>query len=670
MNYTIGTVVFDGWKIVSELGEGSYGKVFKIQKENAGITTEAALKVMRIPKSVSDVKAVLNEGMDERSATTYFKGYVDKLMQEVAIMVTLKGHAGIVSCENCEIIPHSGTIGWDILIQMELLTPLPDYQTKHPLNEEEVRRLGCELCSALVYCHQKRGIIHRDIKPSNIFVSEAGQFKLGDFGVSKSMEGSAGFMSRQGTDGYMAPEVYLNKPYGESVDIYSLGLVLYRMMNGNRLPFYPQAPVQITFDDRQKALAKRMQGAKILPPLYASEEFAQVILKACAYEPKERYKNASEFLEALENVKIEKRMQEEKEEEEKKESILTPPIGKEEEAGTRGPFDNTYEEGTRGIFEDLPPEEEINEESEEKVVPPFSKPDEKKREETKKKSGFHLKTAMLAAAAVLVLAVGMKLMFGRGKTESEKPVNNTSVVQNEQEMQEEQTKPTVSEEQEKSEEELWQDVYENVYRSLKEGPYDFTNLTIEDYSEFFFKEGFLYNKLVSPGNFERKKEVESDWQNGTEHVYTFVPEADIEENRLITSATIDIGRNEDTKKIEYVTYFFTSEKSTKDYLKACPTLVGDYKSLKEFCEKFAITEEMVQKCEKTMLLEADYMQAEHIGTDMDVKCRFLRESKDAPLDGLKSIQFIFKNENCGAVKRIHIENSSGERFFVALNCWE
>ena len=71
--------------------------------------------------------------------------------------------------------------------------------------------MGRELTSALIFC-QKKGLIHRDIKPENIFVSEAGQFKLGDFGVARTVEKTTGGLSRKGTEKYMAPEVYLGKP--------------------------------------------------------------------------------------------------------------------------------------------------------------------------------------------------------------------------------------------------------------------------------------------------------------------------------------------------------------------------------------------------------------------------------------------------------------------------
>jgi len=303
MEYSIGTKIpsMPGWEIVRELGEGSYGKVFEVHKKNFDVTAKAALKLIRIPKSISDIREAMSEGMDEQSVTTYFEGIVKRFLKEIVVMSELKSHPNIVACEDYQVEPHAGTIGWDILIRMELLTPMVNYQLKHPMNEEMVKRLAMDMCEALVFC-QKKGLIHRDIKPANIFVDENGRFKLGDFGVARSAEKTLGGYSKQGTEIYMAPEVYLGKPYGATVDIYSLGLVLYRLINGNRLPFYPAAPAPIEFSDRENALTARLRGEPMAPPCNASEEFAAIILKACAYESKDRYRTAAEMLEALKGL--------------------------------------------------------------------------------------------------------------------------------------------------------------------------------------------------------------------------------------------------------------------------------------------------------------------------------------------------------------------------------
>ena len=291
--------IFGEWSIVREIGEGSFGKVFEIERRDFGYTYKAALKAITIPQSQSEVKSVLADGMDEQSATSYFRGFVEEMVAEFVLMSKLKGHSNIVSYEDHDVIQHAEGIGWDIFIRMELLTPLLDYTRKSDLSRSDVIKLGIDICKALEVC-RKNNIIHRDIKPQNIFISDLGDFKLGDFGIARTVEKTMGGLSKKGTYHYMAPEVFKSEPYGASVDIYSLGIVLYRFMNNNRLPFFPPFPSPIKFSDSDAALACRMKGETIPAPANADEALSQVILKACAYSPKDRYLSPSDMRRDLE----------------------------------------------------------------------------------------------------------------------------------------------------------------------------------------------------------------------------------------------------------------------------------------------------------------------------------------------------------------------------------
>ena len=291
--------IFGEWSIVREIGEGSFGKVFEIERRDFGYTYKAALKAITIPQSQSEVKSVLADGMDEQSATSYFRGFVEEMVAEFVLMSKLKGHSNIVSYEDHRVVEHTEGIGWDILIRMELLTPLLDHVSKNPLSRGDVIKLGIDICKALEVC-RKNNIIHRDIKPENIFYSDIGDFKLGDFGIAKTVEKTTGGLSKKGTYTYMAPEVYKGEAYGASVDIYSLGIVLYRFMNNNRTPFLPPYPTPIKYADRESAMARRIKGEALPAPANADEALSRVILKACAYSPKDRYLSPSDMRRDLE----------------------------------------------------------------------------------------------------------------------------------------------------------------------------------------------------------------------------------------------------------------------------------------------------------------------------------------------------------------------------------
>ena len=301
--------IWGNWEITKFIGEGSFGQVYQIEKEEFDYTYKAALKTISIPKSQDEVVAVLNEFGDERSVTDYYHEIVGDIVKEIVLMSKLKGNTNIVSYEDHAVIPNKDQIGWNIYIRMELLTPLFQYTKEHSLSVRDVIQLGIDMCKAIEIC-QKYNIIHRDIKPENIFVSDMGNYKLGDFGISRQMEKTALEFSKKGTYSYMAPEVYKGKKYNSTVDIYSLGIVLYRFLNNNRLPFLPPYPQKIRYSDRNKALIMRTSGEEIPKPCNAEGRLAEIVLKACAYDPKERYESARDMRKVLEAILYEQSMSE------------------------------------------------------------------------------------------------------------------------------------------------------------------------------------------------------------------------------------------------------------------------------------------------------------------------------------------------------------------------
>ena len=301
MEYSVDAAVLDGWNVTRLLGEGGYGKVFEIERSEFGQTYRAALKVITVPQSSAEVRSVISEGMSVSQAEAYFHGIVEELMHEFSIMFKLKGTANVVSCEDLRVLEHPDGIGWDILIRMELLHPLLPYVYQHPMARRDIIKLGIDICKALELC-QRYNIIHRDIKPENIFISDNGDYKLGDFGIARTIERTTSGLSKKGTYSYMAPEVYAGREYGFSVDTYSLGLVLYRMLNKNRGPFLPQPPEAITFSSREQALGRRISGEALPRPFYGEGRLGEIVLKACAFDPKDRYSSPQQLRQELEAI--------------------------------------------------------------------------------------------------------------------------------------------------------------------------------------------------------------------------------------------------------------------------------------------------------------------------------------------------------------------------------
>lgn len=303
MDKDVPVSVWPEWELIEKIGEGSFGKVYKAKRTERGRSFYSAIKIISIPASKGELDSVRSEMNNEQSTREYFRNLVEDCIQEIYTMEHFCGNSHVVSFEDFKVVEYLDEIGWDISIRMEYLTSFMDYCTGKELTEKEVIKLGCDLAMALIYC-RKLNIIHRDVKPENIFVSRFGDFKLGDFGIAREQAHTMSNMSKKGTYSYMAPEIYKGEKYDSSIDIYSLGIVLYKLMNQNRLPFLSLDKQLITYRDKENALARRMAGEKMPAPVNASAAFSHIILKACAYEPGKRYRKPEDMLRDLEKLRL------------------------------------------------------------------------------------------------------------------------------------------------------------------------------------------------------------------------------------------------------------------------------------------------------------------------------------------------------------------------------
>lgn len=294
--------IWPEWDIEGKpLGKGSYGVVYKAVRRDHNVESYAAIKVISIPADSSEVDSLRSEGLDINATRTFLHGIVDDFVSEIQLMESLKGIQNIVSVEDYKVVEKVDEVGWDIYIRMELLPPLNTYICDKNLTECDVIKLGCDICTALEICSQ-RNIIHRDIKPENIFINDFGYFKLGDFGIARKMEDMTGGLSQKGTFNYMAPEVANSGNYDARVDTYSLGIVLYRLLNNNKLPFLDTDKQLLSPNERKIAVERRIRGEALPAPCNASPSMANLILRACAYDPNFRFGSATEMKQALTDV--------------------------------------------------------------------------------------------------------------------------------------------------------------------------------------------------------------------------------------------------------------------------------------------------------------------------------------------------------------------------------
>lgn len=294
--------LWGSWYVEKKIGEGSFGAVYKITRTSFNKTFTSAVKLISIPKSEDEINLQRRRNRSEESIKLYYEKQVEHLEQEIILMDELKSAPNVVTIEDFMIKPHADeagkeTIGYDVLIRMEYLENLEDYLAKHEPDEKEVLRMGLDICKALEYC-EKVNVIHRDIKPENVFRNKFGDYKVGDFGISRQMDHTTKATST-GTPSYMAPEILVYQPYNQTADIYSLGLMMYQMLNHNRLPFMPDYPGEIWPGDNEIAVKERLSGKEIPIIKGISEDLMRIIIKAASFRKEDRYQHAFEMKEEL-----------------------------------------------------------------------------------------------------------------------------------------------------------------------------------------------------------------------------------------------------------------------------------------------------------------------------------------------------------------------------------
>lgn len=314
--------IWPKWHTVELIGRGAFGEVYKVKREELGETFYSAVKVIQIPRDDSEVREFLSEGQTSQSIRFYYESIAKGLMNEIKVLEQLKSAGNVVNIEEFEILEKEDGIGWDAYIRMELLQNLNEYRQGRQMHWQEVEKLGMDICKALEYCEQCR-IIHRDIKPSNIFVDNYGNFKLGDFGIARQLEKTQSTLSQKGTEMYMAPEVrFGDRKSSYNVDLYSLGLVMYRLLNRNKMPFEPLDRDMLTYQDKEEALSRRLRGDRLPLPADAPSGLGQIIIRACEADRDKRYQRASEMYEDL--AKWQRRKEEDAEPEERKRAGTVP----------------------------------------------------------------------------------------------------------------------------------------------------------------------------------------------------------------------------------------------------------------------------------------------------------------------------------------------------------
>ena len=243
------------------------------------------VKIISVPASQTKLDALLLTGAysDKGSALAYFKDVADGIVEEKRILDNLAQLEGFVSFEDCQIVPMDNATGYDVYLLSPYRMTLERQNTRTPMTQLSAVNLGLDLCAALSVC-RRSGYMCVDLKPSNIYVVGEKEYRIGDLGFVRLNSLKYESLPDKYRSAYTAPE--LEDPFtllNDTMDIYSVGLILYQVFNGGILPGTEQ----------------QADGEKFASPAYADDEMAQIILKACDPDHKERWQDPVQMGQAI-----------------------------------------------------------------------------------------------------------------------------------------------------------------------------------------------------------------------------------------------------------------------------------------------------------------------------------------------------------------------------------
>lgn len=273
--------MLDGFVMGAAISDHDGVRCYPAMQENSD--NKYIVKVISVPASQVQLDALLLTGAytDSGSAMDYFKEQADGVEKEAQLLKRLAKLEGYLPYDNWQVEPMvDNRLGYEIYLISSYKRSLEKYMRRNTMTHLGAVNLGLDLCSALAIA-RRAGYIYADLKPTNVFISEGKQYRIGDLGFLELEGLKYTSLPSKYISEYTAPELRdaLNT-VNTTVDTYAVGMILYRLYNNGLLP-------------------KIEEDEALLPPANADYELAEVILKACAADPKDRFTDPMDMGRAL-----------------------------------------------------------------------------------------------------------------------------------------------------------------------------------------------------------------------------------------------------------------------------------------------------------------------------------------------------------------------------------
>ena len=260
------------WKVTSFVGEDNGCEVYKVSR--------------KIDKNTAQ-NAILRHAFVGKS--NYTDEHAEYFTEEADFIESVKELDGVSNYLDVYVQDNQNKETCDLYIFTEELTSLEELMKTKTFAEDEVVDFGIQM-SEMLETLETKNIFHGNISPKNIFVTADGRYKIGGF---------TDFEGKIDDKSYIAPEVFRQENVDYTTDIYSVGIIMYAMCNGGKIPFENDSC------DRDSACKERFSGKAVTAPSEGDEKLKSVIVIACQPNNANRWKNAGNIKNALTSIKDE-----------------------------------------------------------------------------------------------------------------------------------------------------------------------------------------------------------------------------------------------------------------------------------------------------------------------------------------------------------------------------
>ena len=283
--------LLDGYSLGQAISDHSGVECYPAMRDDS--EKRYIVKKISLPASQVQVEALLLTGVyrDAEAVGAYYKELAQGVCEEVRILEKLSGQRGFVPYQSFQVAEMEEGIGYEVHLLSRYRKTLDRFTRRSPMTHLGAVNLGIDLCAALAVSREA-GWLYVDLKPENIYLFGDQEYRIGDLGFVAMDSLAYASLPDRYRSVYTAPEVAdAYASLNATMDTYALGLVLYQIYNEGKLPFAPE--------ERQAWLDRLASGESVAPPVCADPEMAEIICKACAYAPEDRWQTPAQMGHAL-----------------------------------------------------------------------------------------------------------------------------------------------------------------------------------------------------------------------------------------------------------------------------------------------------------------------------------------------------------------------------------